>query len=115
MSITRRGLLTHVGAVAAVGVATPTFAKPLIALPDDLALHDAATTTIRTSSAIVALTFDDGPHLRHTPRLLQMLREREMRATFYLIGNRVVQYPDIARQIAEEGHEIGNHSWSHPF
>ena len=77
MSITRLGLLTHVGAVAAVGVATPTFAKPLIALPDDLALHDAATTTaIRTSSAVVALTFDDGPHPHHTPRLLQMLRER---------------------------------------
>jgi peptidoglycan/xylan/chitin deacetylase (PgdA/CDA1 family) len=49
----------------------------LIALPDDLALHDAATTTaIRTSSAVVALTFDDGPHPHHTPRLLQMLRER---------------------------------------
>ena len=44
-----------------------------------------------------------------------MLRERGLKATFYLIGNRVVQYPDIARRIAEEGHEIGNHSWSHPF
>jgi peptidoglycan/xylan/chitin deacetylase (PgdA/CDA1 family) len=44
-----------------------------------------------------------------------MLRERDIRATFYLIGNRVVQYPEIARRIAEEGHEIGNHSYTHPF
>ncbi|MCL4125975.1 UNVERIFIED_CONTAM: hypothetical protein GTU68_023377 [Idotea baltica] len=61
------------------------------------------------------MTFDDGPHPTHTPRLLDMLHERRIRATFYLIGNRVVQYPQIARRIAEDGHEIGNHSWSHPF
>ncbi|MDB4122428.1 polysaccharide deacetylase family protein, partial [Octadecabacter sp.] len=52
------------------------------------------------------MTFDDGPHPTHTPRLLDMLRERGLKATFCLIGNRVVQYPDIARRIAEEGHEI---------
>jgi peptidoglycan/xylan/chitin deacetylase (PgdA/CDA1 family) len=91
-------------------------AQALIALPNDIVEHDAATiTAVRTSSPVVAMTFDDGPHPRHTPRLLDMLKARGMRATFYLIGNRVVQYPDIARRIAEEGHEIGNHSWSHPF
>jgi len=91
-------------------------ARPLIALPNDIVQSDAATVTaVRTPSPVVAMTFDDGPHPTHTPRLLDMLRERGLRATFYLIGNRVVQYPQIARRIAEEGHEIGNHSWSHPF
>jgi peptidoglycan/xylan/chitin deacetylase (PgdA/CDA1 family) len=95
---------------------TPATARPLIALPDDIVNSDAATiTAISTPSPVVAMTFDDGPHPTHTPRLLDMLRERGLRATFYLIGNRVVQYPQIARRIAEEGHEIGNHSWSHPF
>ncbi len=60
------------------------------------------------------MTFDDGPHPSLTPRLLDMLRARGLRATFYLIGNRCVTWPDIVRRISEEGHEIGNHSWSHP-
>lgn len=91
-------------------------AQPLIALPDDIVQSDAATiTAVRTPSPAVAMTFDDGPHPSQTPRLLDMLRERGLKATFYLIGNRVVHYPAIARRIAEEGHEIGNHSWSHPF
>ena len=64
--------------------------------------------------ARVALTFDDGPHPRLTPRLLDILRARRVRATFYLIGNRVRAYPLLARRIVEEGHEIGNHTWEHP-
>jgi peptidoglycan/xylan/chitin deacetylase (PgdA/CDA1 family) len=95
---------------------TQASARNLIALPDDIVNSDAATiTSVRTPSSVVAMTFDDGPHPTHTPRLLDMLRERGISATFYLIGNRVVEYPQIARRIAEEGHEIGNHSWSHPF
>ena len=90
-------------------------AAPVIALPSDVATRDAATiTAIRTRTPIVAMTYDDGPHPKLTPTLLDMLKARGLRATFYLIGNRVVQWPDIVRRIADEGHEIGNHSWSHP-
>lgn len=62
----------------------------------------------------LAITFDDGPHPKNTPRLLDMLKERGIKATFYVIGQNVVQYPEIMQRIIAEGHEIGNHSYSHP-
>ena len=61
----------------------------------------------------VALTFDDGPHPENTVRLLKMLKERGMKATFFCVGQRVADHPSVAKRIVEEGHEIGNHSWSH--
>lgn len=65
------------------------------------------------SSKYLALTFDDGPHPVHTPRLLDMLRERNVKATFYVLGPRVQSYPHIIRRMVAEGHEIGNHTWTH--
>src|SRR5476651_1988879 len=62
----------------------------------------------------IAMTFDDGPHGANTPRLLEMLKQRKIRATFFLIGQCVAEFPDIAKRIVAEGHEIANHSWSHP-
>ncbi|MCC1492363.1 polysaccharide deacetylase family protein [Cognatishimia sp. F0-27] len=114
-ALTRRSFLS--ASTAAIVLTRPdqAHAAPRIALPSDVAQRDAATVTaIRTRSPVVAMTFDDGPHPKLTPILLDMLRARNMRATFYLIGNRVVKWPDIVRRIADEGHEIGNHSWSHP-
>lgn len=115
IELSRRTLLS--GGLAACALSTPhaAFARPIIALPPDVAQRDAATVmAVRTSSPVVAMTFDDGPHPRLTPVLLDMLKARGLRATFYLIGNRCVTWPDIVRRIAAEGHEIGNHSWSHP-
>lgn len=62
-----------------------------------------------------AITFDDGPHGVQTPRLLKMLRDRGVRATFFVVGQCVAEYPEIAKQIVAEGHELANHSWSHPL
>lgn len=62
----------------------------------------------------LALTFDDGPHGTLTPRLLDILAQRRVKATFYVIGRNVEANPKIARRIVEEGHEIANHTWSHP-
>ena len=61
----------------------------------------------------VAITFDDGPNPQHTPRLLDMLRQRNIKATFYVIGRNVEMYPEIVRRTVAEGHEIGNHTFSH--
>ncbi len=61
----------------------------------------------------VAMTFDDGPHPQNTPRLLDMLRKRNIKATFYVIGGNVDRYPQIVRRIVSEGHEIGNHTYTH--
>lgn len=62
----------------------------------------------------VALTFDDGPDPEGTPRMLDELRGLGVRATFFLLGRHVRESPGIVRRIREEGHELGNHSFSHP-
>lgn len=62
----------------------------------------------------IALTFDDGPS-PDTLEILEILKAENIKATFFLIGSRVEEYPKIAEQIALEGHEIGNHSYSHPI
>ena len=61
----------------------------------------------------VALTFDDGPDPVDTPRLLDLLREKGVKATFFVVGQRADQHPEIVRRAWEEGHLIGNHTWSH--
>ncbi|MBS4220698.1 polysaccharide deacetylase family protein [Bacillus sp. FJAT-49711] len=62
----------------------------------------------------VALTFDDGPSKKVTPQVLKVLKENNAKATFFMLGVQVDYYPELAREIAKEGHEIGNHSKSHP-
>lgn len=62
----------------------------------------------------VALTFDDGPDPALTPRLLDILAQEGVKATFYVVGRRVAEHPGIVQRAFREGHEIGNHSWSHP-
>ncbi|HKW94952.1 MAG TPA: polysaccharide deacetylase family protein [Methylomirabilota bacterium] len=61
----------------------------------------------------VALTFDDGPDPDWTPRVLEILERADVRGTFFLIGRRAQREPALARRIAEAGHDLGNHTWSH--
>jgi peptidoglycan/xylan/chitin deacetylase (PgdA/CDA1 family) len=61
----------------------------------------------------VALTFDDGPHPDHTPRLLAILREHHVRATFFVVGRMAEQYPDLIRREQAEGHLLANHTYHH--
>ena len=67
----------------------------------------------KTGPARIALTFDDGPHPRYTPLILDVLEEFGVQATFFVVGSNVEFYPDLARQIAAKGHEIGNHTYHH--
>ncbi|HEV2487010.1 MAG TPA: polysaccharide deacetylase family protein [Terracidiphilus sp.] len=62
----------------------------------------------------LALTFDDGPNPKWTPRLLDVLAGHNVKATFFMLGSRAQAEPGLVRRIAAEGHMIGNHSWSHP-
>jgi peptidoglycan/xylan/chitin deacetylase (PgdA/CDA1 family) len=62
----------------------------------------------------IAMTFDDGPSAENTPRLLEMLKERNLKATFFLIGQNVAANPNIVKQILADGNEVGNHTWTHP-
>jgi len=62
---------------------------------------------------IVALTFDDGPDPRYTPQILDILRREGVKATFFMIGANAVRNADIVKRVYSEGHDIGNHSYSH--
>ena len=62
---------------------------------------------------LVALTFDDGPHPVYTERLLDGLKKRNVKVTFFLIGKSADKYPDLVKRMAEEGHLIGNHTMDH--
>ncbi len=69
--------------------------------------------SVPTDARAVAVTFDDGPHPTLTPLVLDVLADRGVRATFFLIGQQAEAHPDIVRQILDRGHELGNHTWSH--
>ena len=60
-----------------------------------------------------ALTFDDGPDSRYTPLLLDGLKERDVQASFFLLGEKIEQYPELVRRMQEEGHLVGNHTYHH--
>lgn len=64
-------------------------------------------------SARIYLSFDDGPDREWTPRLLDLLEDAGMRATFFMIGRQAQRAPDLVRRIADGGHAIGNHTYSH--
>jgi peptidoglycan/xylan/chitin deacetylase (PgdA/CDA1 family) len=68
---------------------------------------------LSTAGREVALTFDDGPNPRATPRILDTLRELGLHATFFMLGRHVERWPQLARRVAEEGHGIGNHGYHH--
>lgn len=62
----------------------------------------------------IALTFDDGPSVKYTAKILDILKEYGVKATFFVVGVNIEKSPDLLRRIASEGHEIGNHTYSHP-
>ncbi len=69
--------------------------------------------SVHTDKRQIALSFDDGPHPRLTPEILDILDEYGVRATFFMIGVNVENYPDAAREVIKRGHEVGNHTYHH--
>jgi peptidoglycan/xylan/chitin deacetylase (PgdA/CDA1 family) len=80
--------------------ATPVRDKPFYELPD--------------VGRAVVLTFDDGPEPTYTPQVLDLLAEHGVRAMFFVCGEMVSYFPDLVRRAADEGHLVGNHTWTHP-
>src|SRR5438132_3809238 len=70
--------------------------------------------SVHVNGPYIAMTFDDGPSAVLTPKLLDLLAAHHIKATFFVIGENVAEHPEIVERAAREGHEIGNHSWSHP-
>ena len=69
---------------------------------------------VETERPVIALTFDDGPSVRFTPEVLALLKEWDVTATFFLIGREIEENPAGIRAIIEAGHQVGNHTYSHP-
>ncbi|MEH0969633.1 polysaccharide deacetylase family protein [Micromonospora sp. CPCC 205546] len=70
-------------------------------------------TQTTSGTALVALTFDDGPDPQYTPQVLALLRQHQVRATFCVVGENAQRHPDLIRAIAADGHTLCNHSWNH--
>jgi len=97
------GLAAGVCAYAAVWPTSQLFGQTMI-----------APRNVPGSPGELALTFDDGPNPAWTPQLLEVLAGHDVRATFFLVGRYAHAEPELVRRIANAGHLIGNHSWSHP-
>jgi len=70
---------------------------------------------ISTTEKVIALTFDDGPHPEHTPQILDLLKQYNAKATFFVVGNKVERFPELLQREVNEGHELANHTYSHAF
>jgi peptidoglycan/xylan/chitin deacetylase (PgdA/CDA1 family) len=69
----------------------------------------------KTNQKLIALTFDDGPNEPYTSELLDLLKEKNIKATFFIVGQNALKNPDIVKRMYKEGHTIGNHSLNHKF
>ncbi len=72
-------------------------------------------TSVQTKQKVVALTFDDGPDAQTTPAVLESLASHDVKATFFVVGYRAEKLPKLLRTMADQGHEIANHSYSHNY
>ena len=69
---------------------------------------------VSTSQKVIAITFDDGPNPIFTAQVLEIFREAEGKATFFMIGEQMDKHPEMVKKVVEQGHEIGNHTYTHP-
>lgn len=70
---------------------------------------------IPTEEKVIAFTFDDGPNPLYTPQLLEIFEDAAGKATFFMIGEHMNAHPEIVKEVFKRGHEIGNHTFTHPF
>jgi polysaccharide deacetylase family sporulation protein PdaB len=70
---------------------------------------------VQTEEKVIALTFDDGPHPEHTGLILDLLRQYDAKATFFVVGNKVKLHPELLKRELDDGHELANHTYSHAY
>ncbi len=68
---------------------------------------------LKANEKVIALTFDDGPGPKNTAQILEILKKNDVKATFFMLGQMVKYFPKVAKQVAADGHVIGNHTWHH--
>src|SRR6266567_5227695 len=103
--------------IAALGLGAESVSETQDAKRENPAAPEESSITfnsVHVDGPYIAMTFDDGPSATLTPKLLDLLAAHHIKATFFVIGENVAEHPEIVARAAREGHEIGNHSWSHP-
>lgn len=103
----RGGLTPTPAMTVALGICILNCANPLWAYVPGHFYHDG-----HTAEKVIALTFDDGPG-RTTPAILDLLKQHHIQATFFMEGSQIEGFPRIAKQVVEQGHEVGNHTYNH--
>lgn len=109
---TRRAILGRVIALSFIAIAVVTYLTYSVMNARTFQLFGEIIPKVITTQPLVALTFDDGPS-PHTAEILSVLEEKEIKATFFLIGQHIEKLPDDAAAIIDAGHEVGNHTYSH--
>jgi peptidoglycan-N-acetylglucosamine deacetylase len=94
--------------------ASPAPVRAAIAMPASPAQPQITFNSVHVDGPYIALTFDDGPNKTLTPKLLDLLAAHHMKATFFVVGQNAADHPEILQRAIREGHEVANHSWSHP-
>ncbi|MFL6516342.1 MAG: polysaccharide deacetylase family protein [Chthoniobacterales bacterium] len=111
-------LIIAAGSLSVRGQNAPQADSPAASAPPTVGnsppIYHSSYNFIRVDGPYIAMTFDDGPQEKLTPKLLDLLAQHHIKATFFVIGQNAAEHPDIVARAAREGHEIGNHSWSHP-
>ena len=111
------GEILRIAAQPQSGARTITFSPDGAIVDEKLTALPIPYVVQRTGAAnprLIALTFDDGPDATWTPRILSVLKQKQAPATFFQIGENALEHPEIVRRIVADGHEIGNHSYTHP-
>lgn len=98
--------------VAFIGIAAGVFFLVNAVLPND-AFYGQVVAEVKTDQKLVAITFDDGPYPPYTDQILDILKEYQVPATFFLIGKNADKYPELVKREVAEGHQIGNHTYDH--
>ena len=109
-----RRLKNKIFALAAAVVIVVTTISPLGASTEQTPDKVEPVYSHNNDSMRIALTFDDGPHYKYTAEILDILAEYDVKATFFVVGMLAERYPELILRELAEGHEIGNHTWSHP-
>lgn len=92
---------------------TPIFHQSSLAVPRRFQGEMIRKVKLSSGSKAIALTFDDGPSPNTTPQILAILKEKNIKATFFLIGQNLKNFPQIGQQLVANGHALGNHTWHH--
>jgi len=111
--LVRLGWPTALGPIVLTFFAGAAFFAWAIAFPSSRFLVPSVARLPETDARAIAFTFDDGPDPSFTPKILEVLKKHDAKATFFVVGERADAFPELVRSIAEHGHAVGSHSYSH--